>query len=579
MRDNAKVTYRYYPFGLVLRLFVGSIIYAIGSILDLLQKTTNTQSRTDNYYAFVAVIRLYALFSFATIFVVAVAVELTQGTATVVSLGIKTSDDYSYPFVNSRRPEEKKRNSSLENNVTCPYCHLSDMVKMNGTDQTVSNEIVQKYFCEREGCGGFREEYCKSRSNLDAQELARKFLLTKATLPELHDDTGFKIQTMNDNILRFARGVPSVLDMSKQLKRYNFWGYVLGVDTTGEKIEGKNNVHIHAFDVLAGDPLSSSLLKGEDTHSMTEFLREFRDELDYHPILTVSDLDPALLKAIAIAFEGEPNQGCLFHLGLWLNKNLPTEKTEHRYGKIRIAHWRKVKRTILNAAYAANMDKRGYWMDRLLELDVRNDKKVGDVISNFRDNIYYYLPLDQLKKLLGINNLDRVIYNNVCEVNFGLVKDLGAKMKGWKSLDTFMPYINTYYWFKRKDMKEKPEPTYVLPINLFNDQSNIQELEDLGIPREIILTSAETAEREILGNYAFSTQQLEDIRKKILLKKRKTNPTICAVMKKFELDMDSAIQVTRRLGFQLKFHAFDSDRIEVLIPERDRCISGTELDN
>ncbi len=447
------------------------------------------------------------------------------------------------------------------------------MIKLNGTDK----HAVQKLYCSREGCKqGFRDKYSRVQKNIDAYNLSKKFLMNKATLAALKDDTGLKISTINGNILNIVKSLPPVFEVSKKMKQHNIWSYVLGIDTTAPKVGGKEQVFLYVVDTISGDTLDCGLIDKEDTSSIVRVLIRIRDELDYHPIIIVCDLDPAILKAIGIVFSSARIQACLYHAVAWLDKELPTLKTAKRIGKLRVAFWKKAKRIITKVVYARDMERRNYWMDELLKLDVSNDGDVKKVVNNFRNNLHYYMPLDQIKAQVSMNNLDRIVYNNVCEAHIGLVKRLGKKMHGWKSLNTFMPYVNAYWYFKRNEQTPQTSSALMVPLNLFFEQANLEELERLGIPKEVLVASAISGGCRIVGNFALSPEQLDKIKKRILAS-RKRSPRLNVIMEEFELDMRGASDVVIQLGFELRWHGMNPECIEIIVPDYEN--GSTELDN
>jgi transposase-like protein len=444
----------------------------------------------------------------------------------------------------------------LPNAVRCPECGRRDSVIGKGI-----RNGVQRLCCNaHERRKYFQSTYRRSRNDLEVEVLARKFLLGKVKLEELAKETHLKKSTLNQRIISFAKRQPRVIELSRLASNNASWGRVLGVDTTIVKVKKREYHFIYAADVLSGDTLSCALLDNENTQTVGAFLREIREQLGYYPILAICDMDPTILEALQMVFPSVRIQGCLYHLMAGLDKELPTTNKTKKWkllGKYRRQIWIDTKKIIRNAAYSANMELRNVWIDNLLELKVDVDEDVRKVIKNFRHRLHYYIPIDELKNLVGAKDIKRIAYNNICERHIQWVKaDMGRRMKGWKSLDTVMPYINTFIGFKKRALELAGGSTqYTLPLFLFEGKVDLSELASAIVPLGVLVAAGRRYGSEIFGNYAFPRDILKEI--KYMLEKQiqvKGYSTLEGVMQIAEVDMDIAIKIVDYLGFRTESH-------------------------
>lgn len=166
------------------------------------------------------------------------------------------------------------------------------------------------------------------------------------------------------------------------MKEQTDLGSEMVIDTTGLKIRGINYVYLHIADVKSGIPIVYAICEKEDVATIEPILRRLRS-LGYSPRIVICDLAPELLVSIKDVFPDANIQGCLFHLSMWLNKELPTKKTVKKMGKEKITLWREVKSLITYAATSKDKDTRSQYLEQLKKSKLRREgqKRCGEVLG------------------------------------------------------------------------------------------------------------------------------------------------------------------------------------------------------
>jgi hypothetical protein len=333
----------------------------------------------------------------------------------------------------------------------------------------------------------------------------------------------------------------------------------MGIDTSGLRIKGKNHVYLHVADVTSHNPLAYAVCKNEDAATVEPILRQLRI-LGYRPRVVVSDLAPELLSSIKRIFPCAVIQGCIFHVRLWLEKELPTRKTSKKFGEEKIALWRKVKEFINCACISKNEDTREQFLKKLQCLNL--DEKAKNVVELFLANLKYYHTMDEDEfKEYGPN----ILYNNVCERHIGLIKDLKNKMKGFKSIDSARNIIKLYWFHKRKNPKSLPETedhissrghsSYNVPLPYYFDSANLDLFSKVsGVPREVLNKTAQEMGRTVVGDFAFTETELKDIQNSILNMREKS---LRALMQEIRCDQSTTVELLHKFGFNVQFKSFD----------------------
>jgi len=363
--------------------------------------------------------------------------------------------------------------------------------------------------------------------------------------------------TLYRRIREQAKQCPSWEELLETKKAQENWGSVMGIDTTGLKIRGVEYVYLHIADILSRDPLAYAVCTREDAATIEPILRKLKN-LEYSPKIVVSDLAPEILISVKKVFPNAILQGCVFHVSLWLDKELPTKKTVENVNKEKAVLWRKVKNLINYVCISKNEPKRQQYLEQLNRLTL--DEKARSVVERFSDNLQYYHTKDEFKEY-GNN----ILYNNVCERHIGMIKHLKGKFRGFKSnIDATNNIIKLFWSLYKKNptlLKEKEEEVlaYNMPLTLFRDWVDITEFSKANdIPKEFLGETANKMGYAVVGDYIFAEDKLEDLKKSIL-KMGKTS--LKAVSQKIGFDSTTTIQLLHKLGIRLVFKSFDSSEI------------------
>jgi hypothetical protein len=375
----------------------------------------------------------------------------------------------------------------------------------------------------------------------------------------LRTNNGLRISktTLYRRIREQAKQCPSWEELLKAKKGQENWGSVMGIDTTGLKIRGAAYVYLHIADVMTRDPLAYTVCTGEDAPTIETILRKLKN-LGYNPRIAVSDLAPEILISVEKVFPDAILQGCIFHVSLWLNKELPTKKTVENVSREKAILWRKVKDIINCVCISENESTRQQYLEQLKNLSL--DEKARSVVERFLTNLKYYHTKDVFK---GYSN--SILYNNVCECHIGMIKHLKGKFRGFKSnIDITNNIIKLFWFLYRKSptlSKEKEGdilPHY-MPLTLFHDWVNITEVSKAsGIPKEFLGETASRMGYALAGDYIFAKDKLKDIEKSIL-KMGKTS--LDAVSQRIGFDPTTTVELLHKLGIRLVFKSFDPSEI------------------
>lgn len=445
---------------------------------------------------------------------------------------------------------------SKASGVVCPYCG-STYVICKGLRYNQSGP-VQLYFCKS----------CKKRFPENAQrakelpsDLAETYFFDVQSLESLlATSNGLKISktTLYRRIREQAKQCPSWEELMEAKKDQENWGSVMGIDTTGLKIRGAAYVYLHIADVMTCDPLAYAVCTGEDATTIERILRKLKD-LGYNPRIVVSDLAPEILISVKKVFPDAIIQGCVFHVSLWLNKELPTKKTVENVDKEKAVLWRKVKDIINCVCISENESTRQQYLE---QLNLSLDEKAKSVVERFLANLKYYHTKDEFK---GYGT--SILYNNVCERHIGMIKHLKGKFRGFKSdIGTTNDIIKLFWYLYRKSptlLKEKERDVlaHYMPLTLFRDWANIAELSKAsGIPKEFLGETANRIGYASVGDYIFAKDKLEDLEKSILKMGR---TSLNAVSQRIGFDPTTTIQLLHRLGIRLIFKSFHPSEIMI----------------
>jgi hypothetical protein len=431
------------------------------------------------------------------------------------------------------------------------------MIKMDGTRYRTDGN-VQRYYCRRSSCRfSFTVEYARGLKSIDDLKLTRKFTTSNATLKELSDDTGLKVSTLNQRILRCARRILPVFEESKCFDSGSKCK-VLGIDSTGISIGRKNKTYLYIANVLESDPLACGLIENEDEKTITAHLLKIRSELHCNPKIAICDLAPESIQALRNIWPEIIIQGCLFHAMLWLEKNLPTRNRIRGVDKKTVALWKEVKARIIKIIYATDMKMKDHLVRDLSRLDLHYDieGRAKRTINNLLDNLSYYRPHDMLRSILKLQDLSRVIYNNVCESHFSVVDNLGRKMRGWKGRESFECYVSAYWHFRREERvagtSNQSQGRLTLPLSTFTDCLNLEEYEEIGITREVLVNAATARRDEVVGDFVFSRTYVNEITGFIHSRIGKCI-TVSELLREFDIDEQVISDLLARIGCELNF--------------------------
>lgn len=465
-----------------------------------------------------------------------------------------------------RQSEPKVGTSS---NILCPYCNSTNNI-LKGFRYNKSGP-VQLFLCK--SCGKrFPEKRATKKQVPD--DIAKTYLLNVTSLDAVLETIklGVSRTTLFRRIGELAKDAPDWRELLKAKKGQSDWGFIMGIDTSGLKIRGANYVYLHVADVTSGDPLAYTIIRKEDAATIEPILLQLKN-LGYSPRIVVTDLAPELLTSIKDVFPNAIIQGCIFHVALWLEKELPTRKKIKKVGKEKIMLWRKVKGIIQYICVSKNKHTKMQYLEQLKHLDL--DEKAEKVRQRFMSNIKYYHSLDE-DEFKGYNT--NILYDNLCERHIGMIKALKDKFKGFKnsSMDATNDIIKLF-WFlnvsnsislpKKEEMsfskKEEETFAYYMPLTLLDDCMNIAEFSKAsGISREVLNKTAQKIGHIVVGDYAITENKLDTIKncvKNCVSKMEKIS--LSAIMREIGFDHTTTMDLLIKFECTFQFNSLDPSEI------------------
>lgn len=398
---------------------------------------------------------------------------------------------------------------------------------------------------------------------------AKKYLTGFTSLKSMVENMALDISktTLHRRIIALSNKAPDWYEVSKSMKEEGKWGFIMGIDTSGLKIKGKNYVYLHVADIPSKDDIAYDVCNNEDTATVKPILRQLRN-IGYMPKIVVLDLAQELLTSVKEVFPCAIIQGCVFHVRLWLEKELPTRKTTKKFGIEKVELYAKVKELINYACISKDEDTRQQLLRKLECLNL--DEKAKKVVELFLANLKYYHTLDDEDfKCYGTF----ILYNNLCERHIGLVKDLKNKMKGFKSFGSARNIIKLFWYYARRDsawLAEQKEDTsayciperedisrYNIPLSFyFDDPANLALFSKVsGVPREILYKAAQAMGRITIGDYAFTGTKLGDIQDRI---SKMTEKSFKLIMQEIGCDQAATVELLHKFGFKVMYKSFDA---------------------
>ncbi len=447
---------------------------------------------------------------------------------------------------------------------SCPHCGSTDIIHKGHRKNKA--DPVQLFKCK--SCGRrFSENRTKIRRLPPG--IAEKYLLEFKSLDAVlaNKDLGISKTTLHRRIIEEAKNSPDWDELSKVMKEQSDSGFVMGIDTSGLKIRGKNYVYLHIADATSHDPLAYAVCENEDIATVEPILLRLRN-LGYRPRIAVTDLAPELIASIRRVFPLAIIQGCVFHVLRRLNKELPTKKTVRKVGRDKVSLWLKVKELIHCACISKDKETRQHFLDKLECLKL--DEKARNAVNLFLANLKYYHTMDEDEFK---NFKTNILYNNTCERHIGLIKDLKSPMKGFKSLDSARKIIKLFWFHKRMlseneedapvhSLPEKEGPfVYYAPLTFYYGRTNLGMLSKAsGIPRELLNKTALKMGLTIIGDYAFDKTQLNDIQNSLLKAGEKS---LKAIMQEIGCDQPTTEELLCKFGFKVHYPSFDPSQMTV----------------
>lgn len=406
--------------------------------------------------------------------------------------------------------------------------------------------------CHRRFCEG-----AKSSEELQ-DDVVEAYLFDVKSLDRLIRTRFLKIPrtTLFRKINKKASECPDWPELLSTMKDNGVVGAFMGVDTTTIKIKTKYYVYFHAVDIASGNPIAYALCKNKDSTTIEPILQKLKHK-GYIPKIVVTDLASELIASITKVFPDAIIQGCLFHLKMWLDEELPTKRRIKGINDQTVTLWLVVKKLVLCVAYSKDWETRRKYLAQLNNLNL--DEKAKSVVKRFSDNLVYYNTLDKLRNYT--TNLNQLLYNNTCECHIGLVKALESKMRSFKNIDSAKAYIKLYWFFylKRKKQElhspeDKTKLVYTTPLPLF-DHVNLEEFSTMsGFPQEMLERALKEKGYEIINGQAFTQAQLEEIKKEVV---KMRNMTFANMAKTLGYDIWTVLNILQRIGIKISYTRLD----------------------
>ena len=333
----------------------------------------------------------------------------------------------------------------------CPKCGSTELItKTRSVFVKVLGRNVSLMACKRCSYRFRKIVICtrKRKSNIPADLLER--YLSARSLEKLKEDLGLLVSraTLGRWILSLLGNIPNWEQLISEKRELSG---IMGLDLTVIKVEGKKRYYLEVVD-FPSNHLIYQFLESKSAQDIKRILLKL-EELGYCPAVIVTDLAGEILKAVREVYPTSIVQGCLSHLRMWLDKLIPTEVLQNS-DPTKAAQLDSIKRAIVSVAAAKSLQEREIGLKNLERLvKSANDKRVERVLKLFNRRLRYYHPLEELM-IFGCQPNWR--YNNVCERAMRSVKELAAKMSGFKKLALAQKYVNAlwfYHAMRAKDYK------------------------------------------------------------------------------------------------------------------------------
>jgi transposase-like protein len=452
--------------------------------------------------------------------------------------------------------------------ILCPYCNSANNV-LKGFRYNNSGP-VQLRLCK--SCGKRFPEKRATKKGLP-DDIAESYLLQETSLEAVLKEKklGISRSTLFRRIGGLAKDSPSWRELLKAKKEQNNWGFVMGIDTTTLKSRGTNYTYLHVVDVTSKDDLVYELIRRKDAATIKSILMDLRN-LGYTPRIVVTDLARELLKCINDVFPNAIVQGCIFHVTLMLEKELPTRKNIKKVDKETRKLWRKVKGIIQDICVSKDRRTKMEYLEQLMHLDL--DETAKKVRRKFMKNLKYYHTLDEDE----FKDYDKnILYDNVCERRIKAIKDLRDKFKGFKNSNMEATNdIIKQFWFlksckrtrnsiplpkKEENSVSKQEEAfaYYMPLTLLDDCMNIAEFSKAsGISREVLNKTVKKLGHIVVGDYAITENKQNAIKNWIKKRVSKSEKiSLSAVMRETGFDYTTTMELLIKFKCTFQFNSLD----------------------
>lgn len=448
-------------------------------------------------------------------------------------------------------------------NILCPYCNSANNV-LKGFRYNNSGP-VQLRLCK--SCGKRFPEKRATKKELP-DDIAESYLLRETSLKAVlkTKKLGISRSTLFRRIGGLAKDSPGWRELLKAKKEQNNWGFVMGIDTTGLKSRGTNYTYLHVADVTSKDDLAYELVRRKDAATIKPILMDLKN-LGYSPRIAVTDLAPELLKCINDVFPNAIIQGCIFHVTLMLETELPTRKKIKKVDKEKITLWRKVKSIIQNICVSKNKRTKMEYLEQLMHLDL--DEIAKKVREKFMNNLKYYHTLDEDE----FKDYDKnILYDNLCERRIKTIKDLRDKFKGFKNsnMEATNDIIKQFWFLNRNSIplpkkeensvsKQEEAFAYYMPLTLLDDCMNIAAFSKAsGISREVLNKTAKKLGHIVVGDYAITENNQNTIKNWIKKRVSKLEKiSLSAVMRETGFDYTTTMELLIKFKCTFQFNSLD----------------------
>ncbi|MGA3061077.1 MAG: hypothetical protein ABSD92_12015 [Candidatus Bathyarchaeia archaeon] len=390
----------------------------------------------------------------------------------------------------------------------------------------------------------------------------------------------------------------------------------MGIDFTTIKVAGKDRYLLLVIDISKNDHdyIAYALCEHKDACTVKQVLYKLK-EIGYDARIVISDLDDAILSGVKEVYPSALSQGCLWHLGHGLERDLPTRrksKQEKFYKLIKElidsvsstgnkddklesllkelgvkckslskrakkrAIRDELKNLIVLMCVAKTEEERAVFENRIKELKPRLDKRAKQVLDNVMGNLEHYHVLSDRVLAVALQEAGTtILFNNFCENGMGLIKRLKRDMRGFHSWDSAVNLTNARFYYLREGgrtthvqvVEEKETISEIdrfcifsMPFNFYlEDVNSLSFLSNVaGVSKEKLKRKARQLNRVVEGDYIYTNTKLAEIYNLAPIEMGKA---LLKIMSKTKCQYRELLEPLKDIGIRMYKSKFDPTKL------------------